>query len=277
MNINMMKIELLQESLSKTTQPIAISSANETISWVNDAFCNLLGSDRKQLLNYKPGIAKIPGWEALLGDNQSLYIETVDHTVKLIMHHSCTLESGDDTYYQLHTYIDQSEKIELSRQLGDLRNRLIDSSLRDPLTNLLNMRAIKMLLEPQIARCRRYHTPLLIVSLKPLFTVNQNQLDFHAEHIRTIAKELKGILRWADQINIDEFSNFIIVAPETDLENSYSLVNKVRMHFRHYEWLDEICFGITLCNKSDSADSLLDRAIVALKKSRSSPDRIIKL
>jgi GGDEF domain-containing protein len=91
---------------------------------------------------------------------------------------------------------------------------------------------------------------------------------------RHVARLLKDQLRWADLIGCTEQHEFMLVLPETTPDAALLLAGKLTGRLRDLagqeldgESLDS-CYGVTGWRRSDTAESLLTRAGVALSQAR---------
>jgi GGDEF domain-containing protein len=89
-----------------------------------------------------------------------------------------------------------------------------------------------------------------------------------------VARLLKDQLRWADLVGCTEQHEFMLVLPETTTDAALLLAGKLTGRLRDLagqelggESLDS-CYGVTGWRRSDTAESLLARAGVALSQAR---------
>ncbi|HEY9150326.1 MAG TPA: PAS domain-containing protein [Gammaproteobacteria bacterium] len=154
---------------------------------------------------------------------------------------------------------------DLSESQG-LREELRAQSLTDAHTGLFNTRGVTLALEPQVARSRRYSSPMAVIMMEA------GAEPASAETQRVVARLLKDQLRWADIIGCSEQGEFILVLPETSRDDALKLADKLSAHLRGPDGdsVPELwpCYGVTEWRKSDSATTLLQRAASALQQAR---------
>ena len=156
--------------------------------------------------------------------------------------------------------------IEDTGELRALRAELRAQSLTDPDTGLLNLRGVTLSLEPQVARSRRYQSPMAVIMMEA------GAESGNADIRRQVAHLLKDQLRWADVIGCGEQGEFILVLPETSRDDALKLADKLsgHLHAPGGEPADGLwpCYGVTEWRKSDTATTLLQRAASALQQAR---------
>ncbi len=168
-----------------------------------------------------------------------------------------------------HFYMDCTDKLRLKKERDALASQLDRQSLRDALlTGLLSHYGILVALEPMVARCRRYNHPLTIVTM----SLVTNPADARERALLQVAHLLKDQTRWADLVGCNAVHDFILVLQETTQDAALQLVEKLaeRVSGLHEAAAAGLhtCFGITQCQKHDDAESMLERAEVALLEAR---------
>lgn len=149
-------------------------------------------------------------------------------------------------------------------EIQGLREEVRAQSLTDARTGLLNPRGVTLALEPQVARSRRYGSPMAVIVME----AGTDPAAGDAQ--RTVARVLKDQLRWADIIGCSEQGEFILVLPETNRDDALKLADKLSGHLRGPDAKDGHwpCYGVTEWRKSDNATTLLERATAALQQAR---------
>ncbi len=114
-----------------------------------------------------------------------------------------------------------------------VEEELRDLSLHDPLTGLLNRRAVDSILEKEILRARRSKQPLCVamVDIDHFKAVN----DTHGhpvgdEVLRRLADELDGRLRATDHTARWGGEEFLVILPDTDLAGALVVLDEVRAY-----------------------------------------------
>jgi diguanylate cyclase (GGDEF)-like protein len=147
-----------------------------------------------------------------------------------------------------------------------LQAELRAQSLTDESTGLLNPRGVMLALEPQVARSRRYQSPMAIIMMEACAEQASAQVQ------RAVSRLLKDQLRWADIIGYSGQGEFILVLPETSRDDALKLADKLSAHLQELPMAPadtpQPCYGVTEWRKSDSAATLLQRATTALQQAR---------
>jgi diguanylate cyclase (GGDEF)-like protein len=132
-----------------------------------------------------------------------------------------------------------AEEIELMARIFSalrikaLQDLLIETSIRDALTGLYNRRYMDERIEQEFQRCKRHHHPIAIAMIDIDFFKKVNDTyghDIGDNVLRLLAAELKLHLRKSDIISRYGGEEFVILLPETPLENALIVIDKIRIH-----------------------------------------------
>jgi diguanylate cyclase (GGDEF)-like protein/PAS domain S-box-containing protein len=177
--------------------------------------------------------------------------------------------TGEDSA-RARLFIDISRQVELEQLHDALNDELEQNTLTDPVTGLLNQRGVALALEPQVARSRRYNSPIAVI----MMDVHCQQSDCENVHLH-VARLLKDQMRWADLIGCTEQHEFMLILPETTAEAGLHLADKLQRRLQEMAEQEfrgepvDARYGITGWRRSDNADTLLKRAGIALSRARS--------
>lgn len=220
--------------------------------------------------------------EALTGQSAR---STGDSTLKVLLESSTqvswTDDSGQPRHYQIHAcnvtgehdlevryFIDITRQRALEDSQHALREELREHTLTDTVTGLLNQRGVMLALEPQVARSRRYNSPISVINLDVYGASDEDTLR------KQVALQLKDQLRWADLIGCDKNQAFLLILPETGEDDASRLAEKLRTRLGEFiqdrfpEQHISIFYGVTGWQRTDNATTLLRRAGRALEQSR---------
>lgn len=148
-----------------------------------------------------------------------------------------------------------------------VRAEMLDHWARtDMLTGLANRRAADAFLNREIASARRYQRPLsvMIADIDHFKRIN----DTHGHNagdavIREVAQRFTAAAREADLVARWGGEEFLIIAPETDLDEAVHLAERCRTALAE-AGIDGIrvtaTFGVTRFHSDDTLDSLVGRA-----------------
>lgn len=225
------------------------------IKWVNEGFAQALHVSKQELIGLKADQAEHTLFAPLFEESEQLCLtESGGETYWLKRH---TIPSGENI--SIHFFNDITESVRLEKSCEKLKGEVQALNNHDAITGLLNKKATLLALEQQVSRSRRYGNPLSLIRLtvEAEATVEPDRL---AETLRMISQGLKDKLRWADQIGMLDPMTFLIILPETLLDNAKDLAAKLvddRTTLKAFDW--KIRFGATAWQKGDDPRKLLHR------------------
>jgi len=161
--------------------------------------------------------------------------------------------------------------------IASLRRRFdaqYQRSTTDPLTGLNNRRSLEPVLEREMLRAQRYGTPLSLMLVDIDYFKSLN--DTHGRVIgdavlREVASRLSATLRKNDAIARWNGEEFLILAPETDLERAATLAERLLEEVRGALVVGQaltLSVGISSYQAGDSQEELLARADSALYRAK---------
>ncbi|ADD01916.1 response regulator receiver modulated diguanylate cyclase with PAS/PAC sensor [Thermoanaerobacter italicus Ab9] len=144
---------------------------------------------------------------------------------------------------------------------------LYRQSITDPLTNIYNRRFFMQMLEQEIERVKRNKKPFSLIMFDLDHFKNVNDRFGHAVGdmvLKSVADTVKGRIRKTDYFARWGGEEFIILLPETSLNNAVDLAEGLRKKISETE-LDGIgkvtaSFGVTEYRDTDTIDTILLRA-----------------
>ena len=164
---------------------------------------------------------------------------------------------------------------EAQKAIEEKNKELERLSITDKLTDLYNRRKIDELLQNEIDRYERNgHTfGFAILDIDYFKDVNDTYGHQVGDKILfQIANILKENLRKTDFVGRFGGEEFVIICPESDIQNTRKLIENFRIIIENYDF--EIIkhktasFGVTIVKKGDTVDSILKRADKALYESK---------
>jgi diguanylate cyclase (GGDEF)-like protein len=168
------------------------------------------------------------------------------------------------------TYENVTDAVKLHGHVGELQNQLDELATVDPVSGLLNRRAMLQNLEPLVSRSRRYNNPLSVIAmdLLGLDAIKQQHGEPGVQHaIKQVSFMLKDTLRWADLVSRSDDNRFVFVLPETDKEAAVYLARKINANITdlHITYNDaalavSACFGVSAWEKGNDSVLLLRHA-----------------
>lgn len=157
------------------------------------------------------------------------------------------------------------------QQLQEANAQLHEIAIRDYLTGCFNRRHFYTLAEPELARARRHATPLslLMFDLDHFKQVNDQFGHACGDAVlcQTVAV-IQGRLRISDALARIGGEEFVVLLPETDLEQAKGLAERLRQAIAEHPFehagqrlTATASWGVTSARPDDAnVDMLLDRA-----------------
>jgi len=245
--------------------PVLVMDHRGCVLNYNRAFEQLVGRDQAiDLQGHEYSQLDNHSARMLLGSEESICWTDRNKTRRHLRVHMIDLEGEA----QARLFIDVSEQVELAQSHAKLNDELKQHVLTDTVTGLLNWRGLVLALEPQVARSRRYNSPMSVIMMEIHCEVDRDRL------LMQVARLLKDQLRWADLVGCSEHHEFVLVLPETTAESAMRLADKIEQRLTGIDNVIDgqnlsICFGVTGWRRKDNADTLLGRASMSLSEARS--------
>jgi len=245
------------EALDKAPWGVMILREDRII-WVNARFSETLqisGEKLSGLSLSEP--SALSGLTALFDkDSEELALELSNgETRRLRRWRPALLSNGAEVHY----FEDVTELLRLEEERDRLQLVVKTLDTKDPETGLLSQNAILQALENQISRSRRYGNLLSVVrlTLAPPLGTEEPQAA-----LRAISQEFNAQLRWADQIGRLDPTTFLLILPETSLNDAEELAlklghDRVALASRAQGWT--LGLAATAWRKGDDARKLLAR------------------
>lgn len=160
-------------------------------------------------------------------------------------------------------------------QLEDTNLKLKNMAQTDKLTGVANRMKLDIVLEKELARARRYKKSLSIA----LFDIDFFKLvnDEHGHQVGDqvlikVADQINSQLRDTDLCGRWGGEEFLVICPETDINGTHAMAQKIRETIDRTSFLGGIKLtisgGISEYASSDDSDSLLRRADRALYRAK---------
>lgn len=265
----------LQRLFKSCPVGILLLDKKGVISWVNDAVVGMIGMPAEDLQGLS--VHNVPeDLKPLFESNATIHLSAGKRGNEQWL--LSTSQPLDDGSGEVHYVTDVKELRNLAEEREQLKAELREKIEVDPITGLPNRRALFQSLEPQVSRSRRYHNPLsiIIMCLKGLDDIRAQHSD---EIIQQLLVETSHMLndqmRWADIIGRLDESEFLLVLPETTLEATHRLADKIRDNMTTLSLLEDgdiaamvmPQFGIASWRKGDDVSMLMKRAREMLSQS----------
>lgn len=221
------KLDATQLRNLLTACPIGMMmlDAQGTVTWVNPILLSTLDLDEGSVLGKSE--STVDPLLRTLFQNEAIF-HSADESVVLAVS-SQKIDSGRMQYI-----MDISTLRRLVRERDDLRQKVRDLTLSDDITGMMNKRGLLHALEPQVARSRRYGNLLSVLLIRV-----DNYQDLLREHgkqnmdkvLLSITHLLNEIIRWVDTIGRFGDDEFMVILPETTIDQALQLISKLRENF----------------------------------------------
>ena len=245
------------------------------INWVNTTLCDQVGLPASDLVGRTR--ATLPAKKTLRLSKSVDWLHVPGNPGANEKRLECVLQKVPDDDGMI---VELGCVIDVSRYDSGKRNRLLFPELKDPgkldpQTGLLNKTVMQQELIGQVSRSRRYLNPLSVVLIRLQGKVDAADAVAPIQKQRlsnAIAKMLKDKLRWVDIVGCWEKDEFMLILPETDLDQAAKLARKLENYFAKLYKEEErtghvevsVNLGMAAWCKGDDVTTLLQRIETAL-------------
>jgi len=177
----------------------------------------------------------------------------------------------------IETLQDISERKKLEEELGRL-------ATTDALTGLYNRHRFNELLGQEVARARRYHTPLSLIMFDLDYFKNINDTYGHAvgdQVLQTVAEVIRENVRATDWVGRWGGEEFLVLCPEATEKDAVATAEKLRglVESHVFETVETITIscGVTRFKAPDSIDAFVSRADDGLYRAKDKGRNIVEI
>jgi len=188
------------------------------------------------------------------------------------------INQDKNNLFILWSFLDITKEVNLRIELLHANERLQMLADKDPMTKLFNRRYYNQEIEANFLIAQRYKTPLSLFILDIDHFKKVNDTYGHAvgdEVIKVVASEMQKIVRRTDIPTRYGGEEFVIILPQTDLEDAFLVAQRLCENIAQRELSfnleKEVKFSVTVSigvasfnKEDDSADKILQRADKAL-------------
>jgi diguanylate cyclase (GGDEF)-like protein len=136
--------------------------------------------------------------------------------------------------------VERTKALEEAYHELEHKNKMLEKlALTDPLTNLPNRRAMDRLAERELRRRERYPSPLAIgmIDVDHFKQINDRYLLPGGDKVLVdLARCLNGSLRTVDFLGRIGGEEFMVIAPETDIDGAIVLADRIRTTVENAEF-----------------------------------------
>ena len=177
----------------------------------------------------------------------------------------------------IETLQDISERKVLEEELARL-------ATTDALTGLYNRHRFNELLQQEVARARRYHTPLSLIMFDLDYFKNINDTYGHAvgdQVLQTVADVIRKNVRTTDWVGRWGGEEFMVLCPEATENEAVSTAEKLRALVESHTFetvkMITISCGVTRFKAPDSVDAFVSRADDGLYRAKGKGRNIVEI
>jgi diguanylate cyclase (GGDEF)-like protein len=171
-----------------------------------------------------------------------------------------------------------SELQRANDELENAKGELLLAATTDPLTNLYNRRKFIELMEVESARFNRNASPfsLILSDIDNFKMFNDNHGHACGDFVLvSVARKIQKMLRAQDSLARWGGEEFIILLPDTSLEDGYNVAEKIRaaiastvIKYANKKLTITMTFGLSEITPTISLDALINEADKALYKGK---------
>jgi len=269
--------ETIEAMLGNAPIGIMVLDADNKVEWINPTLTTMINMAADQILGKSRGDVEALELQLLFSEQANIYIPPLHGHQERWLQRDTAHSEGKTIHY----YRDVSQEHHLERERNRLESIVIESTTNDAVTGLLNRRGVIQRLEPQIARCRRYETPLSII----MFTVRTlnggEEGSLGEQALLELAQLVKDYVRWADMVGHEGDGEFLMVLPETPLAGAQELAERLakviegtRLSGLPDEVGVQVNMGLSEWRKNDNITSLMQRITDALEEANSGDTQV---
>ncbi|MCU7842342.1 MAG: diguanylate cyclase [Candidatus Thiodiazotropha sp. (ex Monitilora ramsayi)] len=236
------------------------------IRWINPALEAMLDLEGNELVG-KDKSALPEGLHALFDETDILHLSLNGDGERWLYREVREVADGTDTPLRIHFYQDISSQVLAERENDQLRKKVDDLTITDPLTGMANRKATLQALAAQVTRTRRYGNPLTLGAMR-LSHPDLPDTPLPDISILSLAHYLRERLRWADIIGRYENELFLLLMPETSRDDAEKLLQQIIQECREgaLSELDgnpnpDLSIGVAAWEKGDDPQRLIQRTL----------------
>ncbi|MCU7811100.1 MAG: diguanylate cyclase [Candidatus Thiodiazotropha sp. (ex Notomyrtea botanica)] len=236
------------------------------IRWINPALETMLNLEGNELIG-KDKTTLPESLHALFDETDILHLSLNDEGERWLYREVKEVTDGTDMPLRLHFYQDISPQVLAEKENDQLRKKVDDLTITDPLTGMANRKATLQAIAAQVTRTRRYGNPLTLGAMR-LNHPDMPDTPLPDVSVLSLAHYLRERLRWADIIGRYESELFLLLMPETDREDAENLLQQIIQECQEgaLSELDgnpvpELAIGVATWEKGDDPQRLIQRTL----------------
>ncbi len=271
----------LSQALEQTDDLLLITDVQGYIRSVNKRFLDKFGYEEQELIGQQPNILKSGKhskrfykrlWETLLSGK--IYKNTLINKTKKgkFVYLETTITPVFDRSGEIESFVSTAKDITYQIKT---KKRLKNLAMVDTLTKILNRYAIDKEINYHLLLAKRYETPFALLMLDIDYFKNIN--DTYGHYIGDVVlkksvKLLKKNIRKIDKIGRWGGEEFIVILHSTSEDEAMKKAEKLRQiveeNLINKKYRITLSIGVSLFQKEDTRDSLINRADNALYEAK---------
>jgi len=259
--------ETIETMLGNAPIGIMVLDADNKVEWINPTLATMINMGADEILGKSREDVDALELQLLFSEQANIYIPPLHGHDEHWLQRDSVHSGGKQILY----YRDVSQEHHLERERNRLESIVIESTTNDAVTGLLNRRGVIQRLEPQIARCRRYETPLSIIMFNVRTLLDGVDGSLGEQALLELAQLVKDYVRWADMVGHENEGEFLMVLPEPSLAGAQELAERLAKVIEETNLSglpDEVSVNVTMglseWRKNDNITSLMQRITDAL-------------
>jgi diguanylate cyclase (GGDEF)-like protein len=263
--LDYIKPELVQKFLESLPAALAMLNKDNEIVWVNDSFVRITTLSRAELMGSV--VTSLPEEVQNMFKQGHIYLDANNKRDAYWL--ACMSVELEDCTMQYCSDVTQLQSLIEDRE--SLKTKVAELNPHDPVTGMLNRRALFQNLEQQTSRSRRYGNAVSVMIMRIA-----NLLDYIRHYgnenadtlLLSVSQTLNDQMRWADVIGRLDKTEFLLILPETSEEATRELREKIREHVSKIvlpavedgSFNLQLEFGMAQWRKGDDVGMLMQRA-----------------
>lgn len=275
------KILMLSEAMEQIDDIVYITKTNGEIVYANTACKMHTGYDPKNLIGKTPRVFSSGShskhyferlWSRIL--DGEVFKHTISNKKKdgSIFYEEKTISPVRDIDGNILGFVSSGKDI---TEMVAAKNQLEMQASQDPLTGICNRRKFDELALIEVTRSQRYLRPLSLAILDIDHFKKINDTFGHQkgdEVLKIVAEILQDRVRTTDIVARWGGEEFVVLCPETSLENFSIVTESIRSIIEQREFFDDlkvtISIGATQCRHEDTMKTFFKRADDALYEAK---------